>query len=97
MLEKRKIWNFQIADVEFYNLRKLFAVLESVQKRVNNTENSHAERYQASAWSAGVIRHGKTKKAEHEKLIYFKIIKISKSWIFQICSVLSVSYFQKSP
>ena len=60
-------------------MRKVFAVLESVQKRVNNAANSHGELHQASAWPAGVIHHGKPKKAEHEKLINFKIIKISKS------------------
>ena len=67
-----KLCIFQILDLGFYNLRMLFAVLESVQKRANNADNSRGELHPASTWSADIICHGKPKKAEHEKLVKMK-------------------------
>ena len=77
--QNSKITNFQIAEVDIFSLRKLFALSESVQKRVSGTQCEHRELYHARACSEGFICHGKATNAEHEKLIIFKITKISKS------------------
>ena len=74
-----KIVIFQIAEVDIFSLRKLFALSQSVQKRVSGTQCEHRELYHASACWEGFICHGKATNAEHEKLMIFKNTKISKS------------------
>ena len=78
-----KITIFQIAEVDIFCLRKLFALLESVQKRVPGTQHGHREPYHASACWQGLICHGNATNAEHEKFIIFKNMNFSKSWFFR--------------